>query len=235
MQNNICIYTLAYLWPVAKAFIFRISYMISWQCYSTMNWQEPVISRGMKVWQKMGFDVIGCLDDDQSGYELHFRVPLHNFFLHSGYTVRTNRHDMRQTITKQHQHLSDGPNVTDLRVVVCEGQAWRAVEQRGPRGWCPIKTGKTGLSPLTRRPSAQPPLSTWNTRRASSAVEAVAAGLLSPHSSCLSPSKPMSLLISPPISEWRLQVCLSSVSLLSICSYFLLLSFTILPPSLGVF
>lgn len=88
----------------------------------------------MKVRQKTGFDVTGCLDDDQSGYELHFRVPLHNFFLHSGYTERTNRHDMRQTITKQHQHLSDSPNVTDLRAVVCEGQAWHAVEQRGPRG-----------------------------------------------------------------------------------------------------
>lgn len=42
------------------------------------------------------------------------------------------------------------------------------------------------------------------------------------------------LLISPPISERRIHVCLSCVSLLSICSYFLL-SFTILPPCLGVF
>lgn len=175
--------------------------------------------------------MIGCLVDDQSGYELHFRVPLHNFFLHSGYTERTNRHDVRQTITKQHQHLSDGPNVTDLRAVVCEGQAWHAVEQRGPRGWCPIKTGKTGLSPLTRRPSAQPPLSTWNTRRASSAVEAVAAGLLSPHSSCLSPSKPMSF-VDFPSYIWAEDPCLF-ILCLSFINLFLLSPFIHNPSSLS--
>ncbi|CAJ1054400.1 Hypothetical predicted protein [Xyrichtys novacula] len=51
----------------------------------------------------------------------------------SDFNEQSNQRDTRQTITKRRQCLSDGPNVTDLRAAVCEGQAWHAAEQRGPR------------------------------------------------------------------------------------------------------
>ncbi len=59
-----------------------------------------------------------------SGCDIHF-LPLVS-------KEQSNQRDARQTITERRQCLSDGPNVTDLRAAVCEGQAWRAAEQRGP-------------------------------------------------------------------------------------------------------
>lgn len=88
---------------------------------------------------------------------------------------RSNRRDTRQTKTKRRRCLSDGPNVTDLRAAACERQAWHAGEQRGPGGWSPVEAGKTGLPPLTRRPSASAAALTWNARR----LNPPAAGLLS--------------------------------------------------------
>lgn len=100
-------------------------------------------------------------------------------FLQSGFSEQSNQHDTRQTITKRRQCLSDGPNVTDLRAAVCEGQAWHAAEQRGPRGWSPIKTGKQA-----RRPWHVAPLLSRHSHMKNSpaplAAAAAAAGLLSP-------------------------------------------------------
>lgn len=63
-------------------------------------------------------------------------LPLRNFihFLHSGLSDQSKQRDARRAITRRRQCLSDGPNVTDLRAAACEGQAWRAREQRGPQG-----------------------------------------------------------------------------------------------------
>lgn len=99
--------------------------------------------------------------------------------------------------------LSDGPNVTDLRAAVCEGQAWRATEQRGPPGLCPIRDGgkkkkmkerkqenrKTGSSPLTLRPLCSAGLRRhrWQWQQL--------AYFHPPYSSSMPPSKPVSLFI----------------------------------------
>lgn len=80
-------------------------------------------------------------------------VPHRNFFLQSGYSEQANQRDTRQTITKQRRCLSDGPNVTDLRAAVCEGQAWHAAEQRGPRADAQSRLGNWLVAPLLSRHS----------------------------------------------------------------------------------
>lgn len=132
-------------------------------------------------------------------------VPRATSPFHSGDGERTNRRDAEAN-NRGAAVLSDGLNVTDLRASACEGQAWRAAEQRGPPGWCPIKNGgkkkrkrKTGKKKnWLVAPDTSPPLLS----RAPAAA-AAAAGLLSPpYSSSLPASKPVSLFITPPPCVW---------------------------------
>ena len=133
----------------------------------------------------------------------HFWVWLshRNFirFLQSGFNEQNNQRDTRQTVTKRRQCLSDGPNVTDLRAAACEGQAWHAAEQRGPRADPQSRLGNwldaPDTSPLCSDASLYMKRSPASSVSAAAAA-AAAAGLLSPLSSCLSPSKRMNLFIS---------------------------------------
>lgn len=140
-------------------------------------------------------------------------VPHRNFFLQSGYSEQANQRDTRQTITKQRRCLSDGPNVTDLRAAVCEGQAWHAAEQRGPRADAQSRLGNWLVAPDTSPLCSAATL--YMKHSPASSAAAVAAGLLSPLSSCLSPSKRMSLFISPRIYQSGGAIFLNDVCPLS--------------------
>lgn len=59
---------------------------------------------------------------------------------HSGDGKRTNWRDTEAN-NRGAAALSDGPNVTDMRAAVCEGQAWRAAEQRARRADAQSRTG----------------------------------------------------------------------------------------------
>lgn len=148
---------------------------------------------------------------------------LYIHFLQLGFNDQNNQRDLRQTITKRCRCLSDGPNVTDLRAAVCEGQAWHAVEQWGPRADPPNQDRETGSTPLTRRLSAQLPLSTWNAHRLHRRWRQQQQQLAYFHLSlCLSPSKHLfPFMIS-------CHDCLSSVSFSMMCAH-VLLSFIRLP------
>lgn len=84
--------------------------------------------------------------------------PGFTLFLQSDFNELSNQRDKRQTVTKRHQCLSDGPNVTDPRAAACEGQAWHAAEQRGLRADPQSRLGNWLDAPDTS-PSAPPPLS----------------------------------------------------------------------------
>ena len=143
-------------------------------------------------------------------------------FLQSGFNEQSNQRDTRQTITKRRQCFSDGPNVTDLRAAVCEGQAWYAAEQRGPRA-DPQSRLENWLDSPDTSPLCSAATLTWNTHR----LHQQQLAYFHPFSRCLSPSKCMGLFISLHIFACKGHDCLS-VSFLVTCAHFLL-SFISLP------
>lgn len=167
------------------------------------------------------------LANDRADISFITRVWLshHNFmhFLQSGFNEQSNQRDMRQTITKRRQCLSDGLNVTDLRAAVCEGQAWYAAEQRGPRADPQSRLGNWLDSPDTS-PLCSAATLTWNTHR----LHQQQLAYFHPFSRCLSPSKCMGLFISLHIFACKGRDCLFSVSFSMTCAHFLL-SFISLP------
>lgn len=172
-------------------------------CLISSIWHLFCLDGRARTQREASLDLIGCPMMTGQKYLSHFWVRLshHNFihFLQSGFNEQNNQRDTRQTVTKRRQCLSDGPNVTDLRAAVCEGQAWHAAEQRGPRAdpqsrlesWL----GAPDTSPLCSDASLYMKRSPASSSAAAAAT-AAAAGLLSPLSSCLSPSKRMNLFIS---------------------------------------
>lgn len=140
-------------------------------------------------------------------------LPRHNFihFLQSGFNEQGNQRDARQTITKRRQCLSDGPNVTDLRAAGCEGQAWRAAEQRGPRADPQSRLGNWLDAPDTS-PLCSAATLTWNAHRLHQRRRRQQQQLAYFHPSplCLSPSKCRNLFISLHISACSGHDCLFS-------------------------
>lgn len=157
-------------------------HIITWQRCSVLvssiqTWQITLVSGICCFWRGEG--LTQRLEDDWEGLRKRGPMteqilaslpgvtsPRRNFthFLQSGFNEQSNQRDTRQTITKRRQCLSDGPNVTDLRAAVCEGQAWHAAEQRGPRADPQSRLGNWLHSPDTS-PLCSAATLTWNTHR----------------------------------------------------------------------
>lgn len=89
--------------------------------YIVFNQEEELTQHetSLTMTERIGLTVAS----DQAVTRCHFLSATSSTSFESSFNEQSNQRDTRQTLTKHRQCLSDGPNVTDLRAAVCEGQA----------------------------------------------------------------------------------------------------------------